>query len=148
MNKYYHISLGQTKICKFQNDKPLFFDKKEGAFNSVWKKIGIDEDGYIEYSITIPSNMFTESIGKCNKKRILRITNNNFEQYKSIISNCKNRKDVISFLKQNNYMGLDTLDESIRHEQGRKFYFVDELIVFNFDTLNKLEIESVYKKII
>lgn len=152
MTKYYHISFGTKKIGKLINGKLLFLDKKDHFFNSVWKEAAKENkyDGYIEYSIELPDNLFTDEI-KPGTNKILRITKNNKKAYEKIINEIhkiKNnnkkypRQILVEYLERNNYIGIDMKEINLL---ARKWLFKDELVLFNFDNLNKLKIEEIVK---
>ncbi len=151
MTKYYHIHFGTKKIGKLINGKPLFLDKKDQFFNSVWKEVAKENeyDGYIEYSIELPDNLFTEEI-KAGTNKILRITKNNKKAYEKILNELKKsdsklfpRQKLIKYLSENNFIGIDMKEINLL---AHKWLFKDELVLFNFDGhLNKLKIEEIVK---
>jgi hypothetical protein len=145
MTKYYHIHIGTKKIGKLINGKPLFLDISGGRYNAMWKQIAKNDeyDGYIEYSIDIPENLFTEEL-KPNTYKILRITKNNKKEYEKIIKKLK-KDGLWSYLLSNNYIGLDTTDDLFHRTNKFKWIFSNELILYNFDKVSKLKIEEIVK---
>ncbi len=146
MTKYYHIHFGTKKIGKLINGKLLFLDKKDGQYNYLFKQIAKDSgdfNGYIEYSIEIPDDLFTEEL-KPNTNKILRITKNNIKEYEKIIKKL-NIKNLLTYLLNNNYIGLDTTDDLFNRKNKFKWGFTNELILNNFDKVSKLKIEEIVK---
>lgn len=112
MVKYYHVHRSKKKSKiekKFQNDKQLYFSKKDSAWYEIEKNIGLDNfGGYIIYEIDIPKRFFTYSFNPTSKNKIVKVNDDNLEEFLRLKSENIGSIKFIEEMKRRNLIGVDS----------------------------------------
>ncbi len=114
MLKFYHIETklkpDEIKISKKIKKYGLVFLKKSNPSYNMAVNISVFDGGFRQVEICIPKKLYTTSLHPTEKNRILKVTKENFKEYKELMAKYPIKKELYNELSKNNIIGIDATD--------------------------------------